>query len=66
MCPEQEAELNSVSGEDTDSQFGIHLTELAAQELRAILAKRNLSPDSAWLRVAVKGGGCSGFTYLLL
>ncbi len=65
MCAEQKADLNSVSGADTQSQFGIHLTELAAQELRAILAKRNLSPDSAWLRVAVKGGGCSGFTYLL-
>jgi len=65
MYAEQEAELNSVPGAEAASQFGLHLTEPAAEEVRAILAKRNLSPESAWLRVAVKGGGCSGFAYML-
>jgi len=45
--------------------FGIHLTERAAEEVRSILEKQNLSVESTFLRVAVKGGGCSGFSYVL-
>jgi iron-sulfur cluster assembly protein len=45
--------------------FGIHLTQRAAEEVQSILEKQNLSVESAFLRVAVKGGGCSGFSYVL-
>ena len=45
--------------------FGIHLTQRAAKEVQSILEKQNLSVESAFLRVAVKGGGCSGFSYVL-
>jgi iron-sulfur cluster assembly protein len=42
----------------------ISLTERAAKEVFAILKDRNL-PETTRLRVGVKGGGCSGFTYTL-
>jgi len=45
--------------------MGIQLTERAAQELKAILEKQGLSADKVYLRLGVKGGGCSGFTYSL-
>lgn len=38
-----------------------HVTERAAQRVSQILAKEN---TNAMLRVAVKGGGCSGFQYI--
>ncbi|MEM7311103.1 MAG: iron-sulfur cluster assembly accessory protein [Planctomycetota bacterium] len=42
----------------------IGITERAAQEVRRIIADQNL-PDGTALRVGVKGGGCSGFSYTL-
>ena len=41
----------------------ITVTENAAQQLKALLEKEN-KPD-ATIRLAVKGGGCSGLTYHL-
>lgn len=43
----------------------ITLTKDAADEVRAIIAKEKLNPDETYLRVGVKGGGCSGFSYIL-
>jgi len=40
----------------------IHLTENAAKEIRKIKAEEGLD-DSVPLRIGIKGGGCSGFTY---
>ena len=40
----------------------IDVTEKAADEGRRILTEQEL-PDTTALRVGVKGGGCSGFTY---
>jgi iron-sulfur cluster assembly protein len=40
---------------------GIGLTDGAVARLKALLAERN-TPD-AGLRIAVKGGGCSGLAY---
>ena len=40
----------------------ITLTEIAAEKVTTLLAKR---PDRIGLRVGVRGGGCSGFTYFL-
>lgn len=39
----------------------VTITEPAKKKIKAILSKRQ-TPDDM-LRVAVKGGGCSGFTY---
>lgn len=43
---------------------GVQLSETAATEIKQIIAKDNM-PDSMYLFVAVKGGGCSGFQYVL-
>jgi iron-sulfur cluster assembly protein len=40
----------------------ITLTEIAAEKVTDLLIKR---PDRIGLRVGVRGGGCSGFTYFL-
>ncbi len=42
----------------------IELTERAVKEVRRIISEQNL-PDQTALRVGVKGGGCSGFSYTL-
>jgi iron-sulfur cluster assembly protein len=41
------------------------LTESAAREIRTIVQQQELDADKVRLRVGVKGGGCSGFSYLL-
>ena len=43
----------------------IKITESAVKEIKSIITDQNLSPDKVKLRVGVKGGGCSGFTYVL-
>jgi iron-sulfur cluster assembly protein len=45
--------------------MSLHLTERAAQEIKTVLQQQSLTPDTAYLRLGVKGGGCSGFTYSL-
>ena len=42
----------------------IAITERAAQEVKRILSEQTL-PQGTALRVGVKGGGCSGFSYTL-
>lgn len=42
----------------------INLTERAAQEVVSIRAKNNI-PETHVLRLGVKGGGCSGLSYVL-
>jgi iron-sulfur cluster assembly protein len=43
----------------------ITLTETAAREISTIIEKQELSLEKVRLRVGVKGGGCSGFSYIL-
>ena len=43
----------------------IHLTERAAQKIRALLEKDGVSPEVGGLRVGVQGGGCSGLSYAM-
>ena len=43
----------------------ILLTEKAASEVKEIIKSQNLPEDKTRLRVGVKGGGCSGFSYML-
>jgi len=42
----------------------ISLTPQAVEKLREILAKQD-DPEGYYLRLGVKGGGCSGFSYVL-
>ncbi len=44
--------------------MAVQLTERAAQEVLSIIKQQNL-PENTYLRVGVKGGGCSGFSYSL-
>ena len=43
----------------------ITLSETAAKEIKSIITDQGLSFDVTRLRVGVKGGGCSGFSYML-
>jgi iron-sulfur cluster assembly protein len=44
--------------------MAIGLSERAAQEVQTIIRDQKL-PENTYLRVGVKGGGCSGFSYTL-
>jgi len=43
---------------------GVHVTERAAAEIRRVIAEQKL-PEQCWVRIGAKGGGCSGFQYVL-
>jgi iron-sulfur cluster assembly protein len=45
--------------------MAIQLTERAAQEVKTILEQQSLPTEATFLRLGVKGGGCSGFSYSL-
>ncbi len=50
---------------DATQEQAVTLTELAAKEVRTIIASQELDAEKVRLRIGVKGGGCSGFSYLL-
>jgi len=45
--------------------MSISLSETAAKEVRHIMEQQELDAEKMRLRVGVKGGGCSGFSYIL-
>jgi len=45
--------------------MAITLTEAAAKEIKSIITEQKLPVEQTRLRVGVKGGGCSGFSYTL-
>ena len=45
-------------------QYEIRITDKAASEIKRVM-EENKIPDTFGLRMGVKGGGCSGFTYVL-
>jgi iron-sulfur cluster assembly protein len=49
----------------TEATSGIQLTQTAAREVKTIIQQQELDADKVRLRVGVKGGGCSGFSYIL-
>ena len=57
--------MENIGTVDTPVQNNeIALTEKAAEHVRKLKLEGNI-PASHGLRVGVKGGGCSGFTYVL-
>ncbi len=49
---------------ETITEAPIKISDLAVQQLRRIRTEQ-LVPEEYGLRVGVKGGGCSGFSYML-
>lgn len=45
--------------------MAITLSETAAREIKTIITQQELPAEATRLRVGVKGGGCSGFSYML-
>lgn len=45
--------------------MAVILSERAATEVKSIIKDQSLPEGSTYLRVGVKGGGCSGFSYTL-
>ncbi len=45
--------------------MAVTVTENAARAIRDIIKEQDLDQETIHLRVGVKGGGCSGFSYLL-
>src|SRR5688572_10628034 len=45
--------------------MAISLSEAAATEIKKIIKEQGLPEAETRLRVGVKGGGCSGFSYML-
>jgi iron-sulfur cluster assembly protein len=45
--------------------MSVNVSPTAAREIHRIILENELDPAKVCLRVGVKGGGCSGFSYLL-
>ncbi|MBC8310075.1 MAG: iron-sulfur cluster assembly accessory protein [Phycisphaerales bacterium] len=45
--------------------MSVIITETAAREISNIMTQQELNLEKTHLRVGVKGGGCSGFSYIL-
>ena len=45
--------------------MSVIVTETAAREISSIFGQQGLEAENTHLRVGVKGGGCSGFNYIL-
>jgi iron-sulfur cluster assembly protein len=45
--------------------MSVTVTENAAREIASIIKQQELDAEKVCLRVGVKGGGCSGFSYIL-
>jgi iron-sulfur cluster assembly accessory protein len=61
----QDSDRSYFMSTDTTQEQTVILTELAAKEVLNIVASQELDAEKVRLRVGVKGGGCSGFSYLL-
>ena len=59
------ATLDRPGTETATDTSPVVLTEGAAKEIKDIIADQKLEAEKVHLRVGVKGGGCSGFQYML-
>ncbi len=44
---------------------GVQLTERAAKEIERVIGEQGFQQADTWVRIGAKGGGCSGFSYVL-
>lgn len=44
----------------------ITVTDKAVEEIKKLFEKKGYSTENSFLRLGVKGGGCSGYSYVLL
>jgi len=49
----------------TETSTNIVMTESAIAEVKRLITQTDFDSNTAGVRVGVKGGGCSGFTYTL-
>lgn len=61
---EQDPTSQTSEAPKTEKPTGIGMTEAAAKEVIRIIAEEGL-PEGTSLRIGAKGGGCSGFSYVL-
>lgn len=54
----------AADAQPTSLQAPIVLSDRASSEIRKIMVEKNI-PEGFGLRVGVKGGGCSGMSYIL-
>jgi len=57
--------MSETTTTETAPVTGVIITEIAAKEIRRIVEEQELDAEKVRLRVGVKGGGCSGFSYVL-
>jgi iron-sulfur cluster assembly protein len=57
--------MSTATTPSSDTTYGVFLTETAAREIKSIIQQQELDAEKVRLRVGVKGGGCSGFSYVL-
>ena len=43
----------------------VTITDSAVQAIKSAITDEQKTPEEAYLRVGVRGGGCSGFSYVL-
>lgn len=55
----------STATESQATTSPVVLTPTAAREVKTIIQQQELDAEKVCLRVGVKGGGCSGFSYIL-
>lgn len=57
--------MSTTEQEQHTANAPVVVTESAAAEIKRIIVDQELDAAKVCLRVGVKGGGCSGFSYLL-
>jgi iron-sulfur cluster assembly protein len=55
----------STATESQSTTSPVVLTATAAREVKTIIQQQELDAEKVCLRIGVKGGGCSGFSYIL-
>ena len=59
------ADQTATPDEAKKSTQGVQLSERAAKEIKRVIEEQKFTLDNTWVRIGAKGGGCSGFTYVL-
>ena len=59
------ADQTAAPAEAKKSTQGVQLSERAAKEIKRVIEEQKFTLDNTWVRIGAKGGGCSGFTYVL-